>query len=75
MKSGGERVRDEHWLQGWKYDDCYEDMFEIIDKRCLLISKPNGEIEWIRSAYLYQSMNRTVSKEQVWDIASYGFLE
>lgn len=38
-------------------------------------SKPDGKSEWIRNACLYQAMNRTDSKEQVWKIASYGFLE
>lgn len=71
------RGRYQHWLQSWKYGEYYEDIFEIIDKKNIhaYFSKPDGKSEWIRNACLYQSMNRTDSKEQVWENASYGFLE
>ena len=53
MKSGGERVRDEHWFQGWKYDDYYEDMVEIIDKRCLLIFFKTKWWNWVNKKCLF----------------------
>lgn len=38
-------------------------------------SKPDGKSGQKRNACLCQSMNRADSKEQVWEIASYGFLD
>lgn len=45
---------------------------QLIKNVNVCFSKPDGKSGKVRNACLYQTTN---SKEQVWEIASYGFLE